>query len=134
MDMSALMGDGVTINIKGKDLDKLQTISEDMMKKLEKVDGLDNITNGLEDAGKEYRITVDKAKAMRYSLTVAQVYQQIYAKVKEASSSSTVSNDTDDLGVYVNSAEDEDLVRLLILALRIRQNRFIAKGRPDILL
>lgn len=102
MDMSALMGDGVTINIKGKDLDKLQTISEDMMKKLEKVDGLDNITNGLEDAGKEYRITVDKAKAMRYSLTVAQVYQQIYAKVKEASSSSTVSNDTDDLGVYVN--------------------------------
>ena len=26
MDMSALMGDGVTINIKGKDLDKLQTI------------------------------------------------------------------------------------------------------------
>ena len=73
MDMSALMGDGVTINIKGKDLDKLQTISEDMMKKLEKVDGLDNITNGLEDAGKEYRITVDKAKAMRYSLTVAQV-------------------------------------------------------------
>ena len=81
MDMSALMGDGVTINIKGKDLDKLQTISEDMMKKLEKVDGLDNITNGLEDAGKEYRITVDKAKAMRYSLTVAQVYQQIYAKV-----------------------------------------------------
>ena len=98
--LSALMGDGVTINIKGKDLDKLQTISEDMMKKLEKVDGLDNITNGLEDAGKEYRITVDKAKAMRYSLTVAQVYQQIYAKVKEASSASTVSNDTDDLGVY----------------------------------
>lgn len=119
MDMSALMGDGVTINIKGKDLDKLQTISEDMMKKLEKVDGLDNITNGLEDAGKEYRITVDKAKAMRYSLTVAQVYQQIYAKVKEASSSSTVSNDTDDLGVYVNSAEDEDLTRNDVKNLKI---------------
>ena len=54
---------------------------------------------------------MDKAKAMRYSLTVAQVYQQIYAKSKEASSASTVSNDTDDLGVYVNSAEDEDLTR-----------------------
>ena len=119
MDMSALMGDGVTINIKGKDLDKLQTISEDMMKKLEKVDGLDNITNGLEDAGKEYRITVDKAKAMRYSLTVAQVYQQIYAKVKEASSASTVSNDTDDLGVYVSSAEDEDLTRNDVKNLKI---------------
>ncbi len=53
---------------------------------------------------------MDKAKAMRYSLTVAQVYQQIYAKGKRLSAS-TVSNDTDDLGVYVNSAEDEDLTR-----------------------
>lgn len=105
--------------LKEKIWNKLQTISEDMMKKLEKVDGLDNITNGLEDAGKEYRITVDKAKAMRYSLTVAQVYQQIYAKVKEASSSSTVSNDTDDLGVYVNSAEDEDLTRNDVKNLKI---------------
>lgn len=96
---------------------------------------------------------------MRYSLTVAQVYQQIYAKVKEASSASTVSNDTDDLGVYVNSAEDEDLTRNDVKNLKIdytdsmtqktkkvslskiadfstadSPKRFTAKGRPDILL
>ena len=111
MDMSALMGSGIVVNIKGKDLDKLQTISEDVMKRLEGVDGLEEISNGLEDAGQEYRITVNKAKAMKYTLTVAQVYQQIYAKVKEASSSSTVSTDTDDLGVYVSDSSDNAMTR-----------------------
>lgn len=111
MDMSALMGQGVVINIKGKDLDKLQSISEDIMKRIEKVDGLEEITNGLEESGEEYRVTVDKAKAMKYSLTVAQVYQQLYAKLKEASSVSTVSTDTDDLGIYVDSSTDESLTR-----------------------
>lgn len=111
MDMSALMGQGVNVVIKGKDLDKLQSVSEGLMKELKKVDGLEEITNGLEDAGKEYRITVDKAKAMRYSLTVAQVYQQIYGKLQEASSVSTVSTDTDDLGIYVSSAADESMTR-----------------------
>ena len=47
------------------------------------------------------------------------VPMQIYAKVKEASSASTVSNDTDDLGVYVNSAEDEDLTRNDVKNLKI---------------
>ena len=111
MDMSAMMGQGVNIIIKGKDLDKLQSLSESLMKELKKVDGLEEITNGLEDAGEEYRISIDKAKAMKYSLTVAQVYQQIQTKLKEASSSSTVSTDTDDLGVYVSSSADENLTR-----------------------
>lgn len=111
MDMSSLTGSGVKINIKGKDLDKLQTISEDLMKQLKTVEGLKDISNGLEDAGKEYRISVDKAKAMKYGLTVAQVYQEIYGKLKEASSATTLSTDTEDLGVYVSSEADKEMTR-----------------------
>ena len=111
MDMSSLTGSGVKINVKGKDLDKLQSVSEDIMKRLEDVEGLTDISNGLEDAGEEFRISVDKAKAMKYSLTVAQVYQQIYAKLKDASSASTLSTDTDDLGVYISDSSDEKLTR-----------------------
>ena len=111
MDMSSLTGSGVKINIKGKDLDKLQTISEDLMKQLKTVKGLKDISNGLEDVGKEYRISVDKAKAMKYGLTVAQVYQEIYGKLKEASSATTLSTDTEDLGVYVSSEADKEMTR-----------------------
>lgn len=111
MDMSSLMGEGIQVEIRGKNLDKLRTISEEVMEKLQKVDGLTDISNGMEEASQEYRISVNKAKAMKYSLTVAQVYQQIAAKLKDSSSASTVSTDTDELGVYVSHSSDEKMTR-----------------------
>ena len=119
VDMSALTGSGVRLYVKGRDLDKLRTISEDVMKLLENVDGLSDISNGLEDSGEEYRITVDKAKAMKYTLTVAQVYAQIRAKVAEATSSATLSTDTNDYDIYVKSEGDESLTRDMIEALEL---------------
>ncbi len=119
MDMSSLTGTGVQIQIGGKDLDKLQSISEELMKKLESVEGLTDITNGLEDSGREFRISVDKARAMKYSLTVAQVFQQISARVGEAESASTVSTDTEDLDVYVEDSTDQELQRKDIENLKI---------------
>ncbi len=109
MDMSALTGSGITIMVKGKDLDKIQDITEELMKRMESVEGLTEISNGMEEGEKEYRVTVDKAKAMEYSLTVAQVFQQINARIKEASSATTVSTDTEELNVYVSDEKDDAL-------------------------
>lgn len=119
MDMSSMFGSGITMRIKGKDLDKIQKISEDIMKQLEGVDGITEITNGMEDASQEFRITVKKDKAMEYSLTVAQVFQQINARVKEASSATTLSTDTEDLDVYVSDEKDEKLKRSDIEKMKI---------------
>lgn len=119
MDMSSLTGNGVRIIVKGKDLDKLQSVSEEVMGRLEDVEGLSDISNGLEDSGKEFRISVNKAKAMKYSLTVAQVYQQISAKVKDATSASTVSTDTDEMDVYVSDSTDTKMTRKDIKNLKI---------------
>lgn len=119
MDMSSMFGSGITMRIKGKNLDKIQKISEDIMKQLEGVDGITEITNGMEDASQEFRITVKKDKAMEYSLTVAQVFQQINARVKEASSATTLSTDTEDLDVYVSDEKDEKLKRSDIEKMKI---------------
>lgn len=119
MDMSSMFGSGITMRIKGKDLDKIQKISEDIMKQLEGVDGITEITNGMEDVSQEFRITVKKDKAMEYSLTVAQVFQQINARVKEASSATTLSTDTEDLDVYVSDEKDEKLKRSDIEKMKI---------------
>lgn len=119
MDMSALYGSGITIEIKGKDLDKLRTVSEEVMSKIEGVDGITEVTNGLEEGSQEYRITVNKAKAMKYSLTVAQVFQKINEKVKEASSATTVSTDTDELSVYVSDEKDTSLKRADLRKMKI---------------
>lgn len=111
MDMSAMFGSGITIEIRGKDLDKLQEATEEVIGRIQNVEGVTDVTNGLEDGSQEFRITVNKAKAMKYSLTVAQIFQQINAKVKEASSATTISTDTDELNVYVNDEKDTSLTR-----------------------
>ncbi|MGI6096227.1 MAG: efflux RND transporter permease subunit [Lachnospiraceae bacterium] len=111
MDMSALGGSGIQIQIKGKDLDTLQKISTDVAEIVSQVEGTENVDDGMQEADEEYRIQVDKAKAMEYKLTVAQVFQEIYAKVAEATSATTISTDTKDYEVYVRNEADEQLTR-----------------------
>lgn len=111
MDMSSMMGSGLSMEIRGKDLDKLQTISEEMMERVQGVEGIESISNGLEDSEQELRITVDKEKAMEYSLTVAQVFQQVYEKLADAKSATTLSTDTEELDVYVSNEEDSSMTR-----------------------
>ena len=119
MDMSALTGEGIRVDIKGRNLDKLREISEEIMKKIESVEGTKDISNGLENSGQEFRISVDKAKAMRYSLTVAQVFQEVKKKVADATSSSKVSTDTNDYQVFIKAEKDENLTRELLRSLKI---------------
>ena len=119
MDMSALGTQGIAVQIKGKDLDKLKTISEDVMKLLEKVDGLEGISNGLEESTDELRITVNKGKAMEHSLTVAQVFQAINAKISEANKATKISTDTKDYDVYVRNQANEELTREDIKKMKI---------------
>ncbi len=119
MDMSAMFGSGITIEIRGKDLDKLQAVTEEVIGRIQDVDGVTEVTNGLEDGNEEFRITVNKAKAMKYSLTVAQIFQQVNAKVKEASSATTISTDTDELNVYVNDEKDTSLTRADLRKMKI---------------
>lgn len=111
MDMSALGSSGINIRIKGKELDTLQEISADLARQVEKVKGTQNVSDGLQDSDPQYKIIVDKAKAMRNNLTVAQVFQKINARLAEASSATTISTATKDYDVYVTSEADENLTR-----------------------
>ena len=102
MDLSALGGSGITVEIKGKDMDKLRSMAEDTGKILEGIEGLENVDNGLADSTEELRITVNKEKAAAYNLTVAQVYQQVYALLTEESAVSTLSTDTYEFDINVS--------------------------------
>lgn len=101
MDMSAVMNSGVSVLIKGKDLDVLKDIAEQAGKKLEKVEGLVDVNNGLEDATPEYFLVVDKEKAAKYGLTVAQVFQRIQKVLEKSTSTTNLSTETQDYPIYV---------------------------------
>lgn len=111
MDMSALGGSGISIQIKGKELDTLQKISSEVADIVETVPGTTEISDGLEDTDKEYRIVVNKGKAMEYGLTVAQVFQDVNKHLAEASSATTLSTATKEYSVYVRTEADEELTR-----------------------
>lgn len=111
MDMSALGSSGINIQIRGRDLDRLQEIAADIKEIIEKTEGTQNVSDGTEDNTEELRVVVDKAKATSHGLTVAQVYQELYKKLSEAQPSTALGTDTGDYDIYVKDGANEAMTR-----------------------
>lgn len=110
--MSAMLGDdGVSIKLYGDDLKTLQNTAKDMAEKLAAVDGIDETDNGIGATLGEIKVTVDKTKAAKKSLTVAQVYQQIATAITSKTTSSTLTNSGKDLDVVVIKDENSDVTK-----------------------
>ena len=107
MDMSSLMGSGLQVNIYGKDSDKLIKISEDVMKMAKEVKGFEKPSNGQEAGDKEVVVKVDKDKAMRLGLTVAQVYSELADKLKTEKDSTTLTVGSDSYNVKIVDDREE---------------------------
>lgn len=119
MDMSALGGSGITVEIKGRDLDTLQEIASDVAKIVEDTEGTAQVSDGIEKTTGELRIAVNKEKAAKEGLTTAGVFSQIASKLQEPSSAVKLETDTKDFDVFVLNGEDQkltrDMVRELVL-------------------
>lgn len=119
MDMSALGGSGITIQVKGRELDTLQKIAKDIAAIIEGVEGTTEVSDGLEESTGELRILIDRDKAIEHGLTVAQVFQQIQTKLADAASATTLETDIKEYSVYVKHANDIELTRELVKNLEI---------------
>lgn len=108
MDMGAMMGEGLSVRIKGRNLDKLQEIAKDVKKLVEDVEGTVDVSDGLEETEHEFRITVNKEKAAKYGMTVAQVFQLVNEKMEDNTSDATISTDIKDYEVYLESVEQSE--------------------------
>ena len=108
-DMTALMGSGLTINVKGNDLDKLQELAGEVAKVVENTEGTVDVDDGLDNTTPSFTISVDKEKAAKYGMTVAQVFQLVYGEMASSTSTTTISTDVNDYQVYVQSEEQSDV-------------------------
>lgn len=108
MDMSALGGSGISIQIKGRDLDKLQRIAADVAELVRGVEGTAEVSDGIDKTTEELRVIVNKDRASEHNLTVAQVYQAIAAELAKSSTATTISNDVADYDVVVHDGEAEE--------------------------
>ncbi len=119
MDMSALGGSGISVQIRGRDVDTLQKIAKELAAVVESVEGTTQVSDGLAESSEELRIIVDKEKAVSYGLTVAQVFAQIAPKLAEASVATTLEASEKDYSVYVENGKDIELTRELVKQLTV---------------
>ena len=108
-DMTSLMGSGLTINVKGNNLDKLQELAGEVAKVVENTEGTVDVDDGLANTTPSFTISVDKEKAAKYGMTVAQVFQLVYGEMASSTSATTISTDVNEYQVYVQSEEQSDV-------------------------
>ena len=123
MDMSAMGGSGITIQIKGRELDTLQEIARDIAAIVEGVEGTTEVSDGLEESTGELRILIDRDKAIEHGITVAQIFQQIQARLADAASATTLETEIEEYSVYVKHANDIELTRDLVKDLELDRQK-----------
>ncbi|MCX4344677.1 MAG: efflux RND transporter permease subunit [Kineothrix sp.] len=119
MDMSALGGSGISIQVRGREMDTLQTIAADIAQIVRDTEGTTEVSDGMEDSTEELRIIIDRDKAIGHGLTVAQIFQQISAKLADASSATTLETEIREYDVYVKNANDIALTRDTVKKIKI---------------
>lgn len=108
-DMTALLGSGITVQISGRNMNTLQELTKEVTKVVEAVEGTMDVKNGLDESTASFTISVDKEKAAKYGMTVAQVFQLVYAEMAEAAKATTVSTDLNDYEVYIQSEKQSEV-------------------------
>ena len=109
MDMSMMTGgSGIRLAVTGDDMDTLRSAAAELARAVSAVEGVASVSDGQEENSTEVRITVDKAKAAEYNLTVAQVYQQVAAAVLSQTTVTDITVNGSDLPVVV-VPDDRDI-------------------------
>ena len=77
MDLTALTGSGISVEIRGLEFDMLEILALEVTTIIEKTDGTTEIDNGISKASPALEITVDRDKAIENGLTTAQVFAMV---------------------------------------------------------
>ncbi len=90
MDMSALSGSGIAVNIFGTHIEDLEASAETIGNMLSGIEGIDEVTTGLEDFTQQLHIDVDREKAVKAGFTVAEVYMAVSQALVSEEASATL--------------------------------------------
>jgi len=109
MDISALSGSGVAVQIYGDDMGALQEGAKKAAAVLSEVEGIGDVSDGLEDAAPALHIAVDRNKAMNKGLTVAQIFMELSGALTETQTALTLEIDGKSAEVIIEKPESSKL-------------------------
>ena len=117
--MSYMTGSGVSLQVFGSDMADLQSSARTIARRLEQVEGVNEVSDGLDASAPALQVTIDRKAAAEKGLTVAQVYMQIAAALQSSASVSAVTLDSEDMDLTVDAAEGSVLKRENLLELEL---------------
>ena len=117
--MSYMTGTGVSLRVYGSDMESLQGAARSLGQRMEQVEGVQEVSDGLEDAAPALQVVVDRNKAMTKGITVAQIYMQVAAALQDTTTVADVTLDGESMEMMVDAAEGSKLTREKLLALTI---------------
>ena len=118
--MTTMMtGSGVSLQVYGEDMEKLQEAARLLAAKMEAVEGTAAVSDGLEDAAKALHVSIDRNAAMQKGMTVAQIYMQVAAALTESAAGADMTLDGMHVGVSFESPEEGRMTREKLLDLEI---------------
>ncbi len=117
--MSYMTGSGVSLQVYGDDMEGLQTAAGALGRRIAEVEGVEDVSDGLEDAAPALQVVVDRDKAMTKGITVAQIYMQVAAALQDTTTVSEVTLDGERMEMMVDAAADSKLTREKLLELII---------------
>ena len=88
-ELTSQLTGGLSVKIYGADADTLTQLSEKVVEMVNDTEGFANATNGLGAGDATIILKIDRDKVRSYGLTVAQVYQQIAAKLTTTTTAQT---------------------------------------------
>ena len=117
--MSYMTGTGVSLRVYGSDMESLQGTARSLGQRMEQVEGVQDVSDGLEDAAPALQVVVDRNKAMTKGITVAQIYMQVAAALQDTTTVADVTLDGESMEMIVDAAAGSKLTREKLMDLTI---------------
>ena len=106
-ELTSQLASGLSVKIYGSDAETLSQLSEKVVDIVNDTEGFANATNGLGSGDATINLQIDRDKVRSYGLTVAQVYQQIAAKLTTTTTAQTpVTVDGSTMSVQISNNLD----------------------------
>ncbi len=117
--MSMMTGSGVSLQVFGDDMEALQSAAQALAKRLEQVDGVAEVDDGLDESAPALQVVVDRMAAAKKGMTVAQIYMKVAAALQSSTSVSNVTLGGESMALSVDAAEGSTVTREKLLELEI---------------
>ena len=126
--MSMMTGSGVSLQVFGDNMEDLQSAAQDLAKRLEQVDGVAEVDDGLDESAPALQVVVDRVAAAKKGMTVAQIYMKVAAALQSSTSVSNVTLGGESMALSVDAVKGSTVTREKLLELEITPDETLSSA------